>query len=116
MTIDKPGRYALRVERQADSLWIVGLDPKRKQPALALVEDLNRQRPNDARLQKSMVVTLSNMKRYDEAIAQAHQYIVRHGEDLTIIDVLKVAHFYTGMIDDAVDIGVARKRQHRLDA
>jgi hypothetical protein len=74
-------------------------------PALALVEDLNRQSPNDARLQKSMVVTLSNMKRYDEAIALAHQYIVRHGEDLTIIDVLKVAHFYTGKIDDAVRYG-----------
>jgi hypothetical protein len=45
------------------------------------------------------------MKRYAEAIAQAHQYVVRHGEDLTIIDVLKVAHFYTGKIDDAVRYG-----------
>ena len=74
-------------------------------PALALVEDLDRQSPNDARLQKSMVVTLSNMKRYDEAIAQAHQYIVRHGEDLTMLDVLKVAHFYTGKVDDGVRYG-----------
>jgi tetratricopeptide (TPR) repeat protein len=74
-------------------------------PAFALIEDLNRRRPDDARLQKSMIVTLSNMKRYDEAIAQAHRYIVRHGEDLTIIDALKVAHFYTGKIDDAVRYG-----------
>jgi hypothetical protein len=74
-------------------------------PAFALIEDLNRRRPDDARLQKSMIVTLSNMKRYAEAIAQAHQYVVRHGEDLTIIDVLKVAHFYTGKIDDAVRCG-----------
>ena len=78
--------------------------------ALALVEDLSRQSPTDTRLQKSMVVTLSNMKRYDETIARAHQYIVRHGEDLTIIDVLKVAHFYTGKIDDAVRYG---QRAHR---
>jgi hypothetical protein len=41
VTIDKPGRYALRVEKQADSLWIVGLDAMRKQPALAKLEGLN---------------------------------------------------------------------------
>ena len=66
---------------------------------------IESKRPNDARLEKSLVVTLSNMKRYDEAIAQAHRYIVRYGEDLTIIDVLKVAHFYTGKVDDAVHYG-----------
>ena len=49
-------------------------------PALALIEELNRQRPDDARLQKALVVTPSNMKRHDEAIAQAHRYIVRYGE------------------------------------
>jgi hypothetical protein len=70
-----------------------------------LIEDLNRRRPDDPRLQKSMIVTLSNMQRYREAIAQAHQYIVRHGEDLAIIDVLKVAHFYTGNVDAAVRYG-----------
>ena len=72
---------------------------------LALIEELNRQRPGDARLQKALVVTLSNMKRYNEAIAQAHRHIVRHGEDPTIIDVLKVAHFYTGKLADAVNYG-----------
>jgi hypothetical protein len=40
-TIDKPGRYALRVEKQPDTTWIVGLDPRRKQPALAKLEGLN---------------------------------------------------------------------------
>jgi tetratricopeptide (TPR) repeat protein len=74
-------------------------------PALALIEELNRQRPGDARLQKALVVTLSNMKRYNEAIAQAHRHIARHGEDPTIIDVLKVAHFYTGKLADAVNYG-----------
>jgi hypothetical protein len=74
-------------------------------PALALIQELNRQRPDDARLHKALVVTLSNVQRYDEAIAQAHRYIVRYGEDLTIIDALKVAHFYTGKIADAVNYG-----------
>jgi hypothetical protein len=41
VTIDKPGRYALRVEKQPDSQWIVGLDPARKRPALAKLEGLN---------------------------------------------------------------------------
>jgi hypothetical protein len=57
------------------------------------------------RLQKALIATLSNMKHYDETIAQAYAYIVRHGEDLTVLDALKVAHFYTGKIDEAVRYG-----------
>jgi hypothetical protein len=41
VTLEKAGRYALRVERQPDALWIVGIDPRRKQPALAKLEGLN---------------------------------------------------------------------------
>jgi hypothetical protein len=41
VTVDKPGRYALRVEKQANSLWIVGIDPTRNQPGLGKVEGLN---------------------------------------------------------------------------
>ena len=74
-------------------------------PAFALIDELARVQPDNARLQKSLTTTLSNMKRYDEAIVQAARYIDRHGEDLTILDVLKVAHFYTGKIDDAVRFG-----------
>lgn len=74
-------------------------------PALALVEELVRRQPEVARLQKSLIVTLSNMKRYNEAIVQAHHFIVRHGEDLKMLDALKVAYFYTGQIDDAVRYG-----------
>jgi hypothetical protein len=74
-------------------------------PALALIEELNRQRPDDARLHKALIATLSNARRYKEAIAQAHRYIVRHGEDATIVDALKVAHLYTGNIADAVNFG-----------
>ena len=74
-------------------------------PALALAEELVRRQPDIARLQKALIATLSNMKRYEETIVQAARYIERHGEDLTMLDALKVAHFYTGKIDEAVRYG-----------
>ncbi len=74
-------------------------------PAHALAEELVRLQPDVPRLQKALIATLSNMKRYDETIAQAYHYIVRHGEDLTMLDALKVAYFYTGKIDEAVRYG-----------
>jgi tetratricopeptide (TPR) repeat protein len=74
-------------------------------PALALAEELVRRQPDVARLQKALIATLSNMKRYQETILQAARYIERHGEDLTMLDAHKVAHFYTGKIDEAVRYG-----------
>jgi hypothetical protein len=74
-------------------------------PALALAEELVRRRPDVARLQKALIATLSNMKRFDEAILRASQYVQRHGEELTVLDALKVAHFYTGKIDEAIRYG-----------
>src|SRR4051812_19040037 len=74
-------------------------------PALALAEDLAARRPDIARFQKAAIATLSNMKRYDETIAQASHYIERHGEDLTILDTLKVANFYTGRTETAIRYG-----------
>jgi hypothetical protein len=74
-------------------------------PALVLAEELVRRQPNVARLDKALIATLSNMQRYDAAITQAFQYIVRHGEDLTILDALKVAHFYTGKTQQAIEYG-----------
>ena len=74
-------------------------------PALALAEELVRRQPDVARLQKALIATLSNLKRYDETIAQACRYIVRHGEDLTMLDALKVAYFYTGKTADAIRYG-----------
>jgi hypothetical protein len=47
-------------------------------------------------LQKALIATLSNMKRYDETIVQATRYIERYGDDLTMLDALKVAYFYIG--------------------
>ena len=57
--------------------------------ALTLAEELNRRQPGMARMQKARIATLSNMKRFDETIAQAQAYIAEHGEDLTILDTLK---------------------------
>jgi len=75
------------------------------QPALALAEELAARRPDVPRFRKSLIATLSNLKRYEEAIAQATDYSERHGEDLMILDVLKVAYFYIGRTEDAVRYG-----------
>ncbi len=40
-----------------------------------------------------------------EAIAQATHYLERHGEDLTVLDALKVANFYTGKTGEAIRYG-----------
>ena len=74
-------------------------------PALALAEELARRRPDVRRLQTAMIATLSNMKRYDDAIVQARRFVEQHGEDLTMLDTLKVASFYTGKTDDAIRYG-----------
>jgi tetratricopeptide (TPR) repeat protein len=74
-------------------------------PAFALADELVRRQPGVARLEKALLATLSNMQRYDEAILRASQYIARHGEELTVLDALKVAHFYTGKVDEAKRYG-----------
>lgn len=75
------------------------------EPALVLAEELVRRQPDSPRLQKVLIATLSNMKRSDAAIAQATRYLERHGEDLTVLDALKVANFYTGKISEAIRHG-----------
>jgi predicted Zn-dependent protease len=74
-------------------------------PALALAEQRVRSQPDNARLQISLTATLSNMRRFAEAITQARRYIERHGENLTVLDALKVANFYTGKTDEAIRYG-----------
>jgi len=74
-------------------------------PALTLAEELVRRQPGAARLEKALIATLSNLKRYDATISQASRYIVRYGEDLTMLDALKVAYFYTGKSDEAIRYG-----------
>ncbi|MBR0873690.1 hypothetical protein JQ633_25260 [Bradyrhizobium tropiciagri] len=74
-------------------------------PALTLAEELSRRQPDNARLEKARIATLTNLKRYDETIVQALRYLERHGDDLTVLDTLKVASFYLGKIDDAIRYG-----------
>jgi tetratricopeptide (TPR) repeat protein len=74
-------------------------------PALVLAEELVRRQPDIARLHKGLIATLSNMKRYDDVIPMAAQYIARNSEDLTILDTLKVANFYTGKTEEAIRHG-----------
>ena len=75
------------------------------QPAVVLIEQLVARQPQAPRLRKALIATLSNMKRYQDAIAQASQYVERHGEDAAVLDVLKVAHFYSGRQDEAIRYG-----------
>jgi hypothetical protein len=74
-------------------------------PALVLAEELVERAPDITHLQSALIATLSNMKRYDAAIEQATRYIERHGEDLTVLDALKVANFYSGKTAEAVRFG-----------
>ena len=74
-------------------------------PALALAEELVRLQPDAPHLQRALIATLSNMKRYDETIVQASRFVERHGENLTMLDALKVANFYTGRLEEAVRYG-----------
>jgi hypothetical protein len=73
--------------------------------AFALVDELARRQPGNTRLEKALILTLSNMKRYDEVIPRAKDFAERNGEDLGILDALKVAHFYTGKVDAAIRYG-----------
>ena len=74
-------------------------------PAFVLIGELVHRQPDNVRLQRQMIVTLNNMKRYQEAIALAAPFAEQHGENLTILDVLKVANFYTGKVAEAVRYG-----------
>jgi tetratricopeptide (TPR) repeat protein len=74
-------------------------------PALVLAEELAQRLPDEAQVAMFVVATLSNMKRFDDAIARALAYLQRHGEDTTVLDALKVANFYTGRTDAAIRYG-----------
>jgi hypothetical protein len=48
---------------------------------------------------------VDQVKRYDDAIVEANRFNQRHGEDLIILDALKVSYFYTGKIEEAIRYG-----------
>ncbi|NOJ46021.1 hypothetical protein [Bradyrhizobium archetypum] len=59
---------------------------------------------------------MSNLKRHDETIAPALLYMERHGEDLTMLDVVKVALYYTGKISEAIRFGQRALDLHDAEA
>jgi hypothetical protein len=75
------------------------------QSALTLAQQLTKLRPQIANYEKLVISTLSNMKRYDEAIAQARSFSARYGEDLEVLNILKIAYFYTGSVGEAIRCG-----------
>src|SRR3954453_2481125 len=75
------------------------------EPALVLVEELSRRRPDSAGLQKARIATLTNLRRYEEALAEGSRYLESHGEDLTILDSVKVAAFNLGRAGEAIRYG-----------
>jgi len=74
-------------------------------PALALAEELVRRAPQEPKFQRDLITTLSNMKRYDEALSRALPFIEKYPDDLTMLDVVKVACFFTGRTDEAIRYG-----------
>jgi hypothetical protein len=73
--------------------------------ALALAQELVRCKPDDRRLRRSLILTLCNMQRHADAVPQAEQYVAQHGEDAVMLNVLKVASFYSGRADEALRYG-----------
>lgn len=100
LVVVKPDDFAAK-----ELLFDAFFQSRNWQPALVLAEELAARQPQAPRLRRNVIVTLSNMKRYDAAIAQARQYVERHGEDLQILDVLKVGHFYSGRTEEAIRYG-----------
>jgi len=75
------------------------------EPALVLAEELSRRHPESAQAAMFVVATLSNMRRLDDTIARAQAYLRQFGENVTVLDALKVAYFYLGQVDTAVRYG-----------
>jgi len=75
------------------------------EPALVLAEELSRHSPDNAQAAMFVVATLGNMRRVDDTIARAQDYLKRFGEHVTVLDALKVAYFCLGQVDTAVRYG-----------
>lgn len=73
--------------------------------ALAEVELLRKAKPDALRYRRFQVATLSNMKRYKEAAAEALRHLTQYGEDVEILNSLKVAYFYLGKTKEALRCG-----------
>src|SRR4029079_18550109 len=71
-------------EVTAKELLFDAFTERREFPAaLVLAEDLLKRNPASRQYLKYVTFTLSNMKRFTEAIAHATRYLAEHGEEVT---------------------------------
>ena len=84
--------------------------------ALAELEILRKAKPDSLRYRTFLISTLSNMKRYSESAAEAKDYLAQHGENIGVLNNLKVAYFYLGKIDEAVRCGQRVLELHDAEA
>jgi hypothetical protein len=84
--------------------------------ALAEVVLLRKAKPDSLRYRTFLISTLSNMKRYAEAVVEAKSYLAEHGENIGVLNNLKVAYFFLGKIDDAVRCGQRVLELHDAEA
>ena len=80
---------------------------RRWHDALAEAETLRKLKPDSLRYRRFLIATLSNMKRYADAAAEATRHLAQHGEDVEILNTLKVAYFHLGKIKEAVSAASA---------
>lgn len=84
--------------------------------ALAELEILRKAKPETLRYRAFLISTLTNMKRYAEAATEAKSYLAQHGENIGVLNNLKVAHFYLGEVDNAVRCGQRVLELHDAEA
>jgi len=73
--------------------------------AMAELEILRQAKPDSLRYRTFLISTLSNMGRFSEAAAEATSYLAQHGENIGVLNVLKVAYFNLGKLKEAVRYG-----------
>jgi tetratricopeptide (TPR) repeat protein len=73
--------------------------------ALAELEIIRQAKPDSPRHRALLISTLSNAGRYEEAAAEATRYLKQYGENIGVLNVLKVAYFNLGKLDIAVRCG-----------
>jgi len=86
------------------------------QQALDALESILRGgegRPSDLLLRARI---LTNMKRYEDAIAQAHNAAAALGDSAGIANVLKTCHFHLGAVEEAIAHGQAAIERRDRDS
>ena len=83
--------------------------------ALAEVDILRKAKPDSRAYWSSLISTLNNAQRFAEAADEATRYLKRNGENLAVLNVLKVACFNLGKTAQAVRCGQRVLELHDAD-